>query len=209
MAMTLAQQLMGGTGVPSAGRGPTAPQGGFTGLGPGLNAALSPSPLGFGLGALSVLGYGTPIGAIAGLANLGRMAYSGVSAANDASNMNSLSNSVMGIGGGAGSSGGPGDADAGPGGDGSDSGSAGDGASGAASGDDGSDGSSFYRGGSVLADRLMGPDPKGPDDGYASLNKGEFVISAKAARKYGPDIMRAINAGHYKKSVLAKALLSK
>ena len=37
--------------------------------------------------------------------------------------------------------------------------------------------------------------PPGPDDGYAALQNGEYVIRKKAVQKYGPNIFEQINAG--------------
>ena len=38
-------------------------------------------------------------------------------------------------------------------------------------------------------------DPPGPDDGYAALDNGEYVIRKKAVQKYGANIFEQINAG--------------
>lgn len=38
-------------------------------------------------------------------------------------------------------------------------------------------------------------DPPGPDDGYAALDNGEYVIRKKAVKKYGSNIFEQINAG--------------
>lgn len=38
-------------------------------------------------------------------------------------------------------------------------------------------------------------DPPGPDDGYAALDNGEFVIRKSAVKKYGANIFEKINAG--------------
>ena len=37
--------------------------------------------------------------------------------------------------------------------------------------------------------------PPGPDDGYAALDNGEYVIRKKAVKKYGANIFEQINAG--------------
>jgi hypothetical protein len=42
----------------------------------------------------------------------------------------------------------------------------------------------------------------GPDDGYATLKSGEFVINNKAVAKYGIDLMNAINSGKINKGKL-------
>ena len=60
----------------------------------------------------------------------------------------------------------------------------------------------FYKGGKVTMDRLQGPNPMGPDDGYAGLKDGEFVINAKSVGKYGIELMNAINAGKISKGKL-------
>ena len=39
----------------------------------------------------------------------------------------------------------------------------------------------------------MGPDPAGPDDGYAALNIGEGVLTAAAMKHYGPGLLRKLN----------------
>jgi len=51
----------------------------------------------------------------------------------------------------------------------------------------------FFRGGLVTQNRLTGPNPPGPDDGYASLNKGEGVLTAAALKHYGPGIVNKLN----------------
>lgn len=63
-------------------------------------------------------------------------------------------------------------------------------------------GGGFYKGGQVTMDRLQGPNPMGPDDGYAGLKDGEFVINAKSVGKYGIELMNAINAGKISKGKL-------
>jgi hypothetical protein len=52
----------------------------------------------------------------------------------------------------------------------------------------------FAKGGKVN----MAPqkyDPPGPDDGYAALDNGEYVIRKSAVKKYGANIFEQINAG--------------
>ena len=49
---------------------------------------------------------------------------------------------------------------------------------------------------------LQGPNPMGPDDGYASLKDGEYVINDKAVKKYGIELMNAINSGKISKGKL-------
>lgn len=70
----------------------------------------------------------------------------------------------------------------------------------------GSGGGFFNQGGMVTADRLGGPNPPGPDDGYAALDVGEHVIRADSARKLGPDILNRLNSGDFKRQAIAKAL---
>lgn len=55
----------------------------------------------------------------------------------------------------------------------------------------------FASGGMVTKDRLHGPDPAGPDDGYGALDDGEFVLTAKAVKELGPvgvELLRRLNA---------------
>ena len=49
------------------------------------------------------------------------------------------------------------------------------------------------KGGLVTRNRLAGPNPPGPDDGFAALDEGEGVLTAKALRHYGPSIVAKIN----------------
>lgn len=49
-------------------------------------------------------------------------------------------------------------------------------------GNDGSSGVAWAKGGKV--DRVMGPNPKGPDDGYGALKMGEFVVKKSSAKKH-------------------------
>ncbi|CAB5212799.1 hypothetical protein UFOVP189_51 [uncultured Caudovirales phage] len=60
----------------------------------------------------------------------------------------------------------------------------------------------FAQGGHVSIMDLQGPDPQGPDDGYAALKDGEFVINDKAVKKYGIELMQAINSGKISKGKL-------
>jgi len=60
----------------------------------------------------------------------------------------------------------------------------------------------FAKGGPVSMNRLQGPNPMGPDDGYAAMKYGEFVINNKAVAKYGIDLMNAINSGKINKGKL-------
>jgi hypothetical protein len=66
----------------------------------------------------------------------------------------------------------------------------------------GDSGGGYAKGGAVSMNRLQGPNPMGPDDGYATLKSGEFVINDKAVAKYGIDLMNAINSGKINKGKL-------
>jgi len=64
-------------------------------------------------------------------------------------------------------------------------------------------GSAHYaQGGHVSMQHLLGPDPDGPDDGYGALKDGEYVINDKAVKKYGIELMNAINSGKISKGKL-------
>jgi len=63
-------------------------------------------------------------------------------------------------------------------------------------------GGGYAKGGKVTMNRLRGPNPMGPDDGYGGLDHGEYVINAKSVGKYGIELMNAINAGKIKKGKL-------
>jgi hypothetical protein len=60
----------------------------------------------------------------------------------------------------------------------------------------------FAQGGHVSMMHLQGPNPMGPDDGYAALKDGEFVINDKAVKKYGIELMNLINLGKISKGKL-------
>jgi hypothetical protein len=62
----------------------------------------------------------------------------------------------------------------------------------------------MYRGGIVTANRLQGPDPRGPDDGYVAMDKGEGVLTAKAIQHYGPGIVSRLNKLAVPKAAFAK-----
>jgi hypothetical protein len=55
--------------------------------------------------------------------------------------------------------------------------------------------SGWANGGKVTKDRLKGPDPKGPDEGYGALLSGEYVIKKSAVKKYGAGLLDMINDG--------------
>ena len=63
-------------------------------------------------------------------------------------------------------------------------------------------GGGYAQGGYVSRQHLGGPDPEGPDDGYAALKDGEFVINDKAVKKYGIELMNLINSGKISKGKL-------
>jgi hypothetical protein len=55
-------------------------------------------------------------------------------------------------------------------------------------------GGEYAKGGMVKMKPQMN-NPPGPDDGYAALENGEYVIRKKAVQKYGANIFEQINAG--------------
>ena len=57
----------------------------------------------------------------------------------------------------------------------------------------GNGGNAWAKGGPVTRERLIGPDPEGPDEGYGALMGGEHVIRKSSAKYYGKALMRAIN----------------
>jgi hypothetical protein len=63
-------------------------------------------------------------------------------------------------------------------------------------------GGGFAKGGHVSMQQLQGPNPMGPDDGYGALKSGEYVIKDSAVKKYGIDLMNAINSGKISKGKL-------
>ena len=46
-----------------------------------------------------------------------------------------------------------------------------------------------------LVDRVAGPDPAGPDDGYGKLKVGEYVIKKSSVNKYGKGLLDMLNDG--------------
>jgi hypothetical protein len=79
------------------------------------------------------------------------------------------------------------------------------------------DQATLYKGGKVTKDHiayekggkvrgLLGPNPDNPDDGYGSLQVGEYVIRKKAVNKYGEDFLEALNESRLPKKK-AKSLL--
>jgi hypothetical protein len=63
-------------------------------------------------------------------------------------------------------------------------------------------GGGYAKGGHVSMMHLGGPNPAGPDDGYAALKDGEYVINDQAVKKYGIELMNAINSGKISKGKL-------
>ena len=61
-------------------------------------------------------------------------------------------------------------------------------------------------GGMINKSRMVGPDPMGPDTGFASIQDGEFVMNRKATQKYGIELMNAINSGKISKGKLSGLL---
>ena len=61
-------------------------------------------------------------------------------------------------------------------------------------------------GGMIDKSRMVGPDPMGPDNGFASIQDGEFVMNRKATQKYGIELMNAINSGKISKGKLSGLL---
>jgi len=62
----------------------------------------------------------------------------------------------------------------------------------------------YEKGGKVKG--LLGPNPPTPDDGYGSLQVGEYVIRKKAVNKYGEDFLKALNESRLPKDKV-KSLL--
>ena len=52
----------------------------------------------------------------------------------------------------------------------------------------------FAHGGKVTKNRLIGPDPKGPDEGFGALKSGEFVLNEKSSKEIGYEVLRRLNA---------------
>lgn len=51
----------------------------------------------------------------------------------------------------------------------------------------------FAKGGKVTPNRLAGPNPAGPDDGYATLKNGEFVLNKETAEAIGYELLNRLN----------------
>lgn len=65
---------------------------------------------------------------------------------------------------------------------------------------------SNFKGGMIDKSRMVGPNPMGPDNGFASIQDGEFVMTRKATQKYGIELMNAINSGKISKGKLSGLL---
>lgn len=65
---------------------------------------------------------------------------------------------------------------------------------------------SNFNGGMIDKSRMVGPNPMGPDNGFASIQDGEFVMNRKATQKYGIELMNAINSGKISKGKLSGLL---
>lgn len=50
-----------------------------------------------------------------------------------------------------------------------------------------------FKGGILTKNKLVGDDPDGPDDGYASVQSGEGVLTRKAMEHYGAGIVNKLN----------------
>ena len=55
------------------------------------------------------------------------------------------------------------------------------------------DGDVDYEDGGLIEGKLLGPNPKGPEDGKINVQKGEFVIKKPVVRVLGTPFLRAIN----------------
>ena len=55
-------------------------------------------------------------------------------------------------------------------------------------------GMGYAHGGKVTKNRLIGPDPKGPDEGFGALKSGEFVLNEKSSKEIGYEVLRRLNA---------------
>jgi hypothetical protein len=62
----------------------------------------------------------------------------------------------------------------------------------------------MYRGGIVTHNKLRGPNPPGPDDGHVAMDVGEGVLTAKAVKHYGADIVHRLNKLQVPKGALGK-----
>jgi hypothetical protein len=60
-------------------------------------------------------------------------------------------------------------------------------------GEDSFDTAGYAKGGMIRG--LLGPNPKGPDDGFAMVQRGEYVIKKSAVKKYGRGLLDMINEG--------------
>jgi hypothetical protein len=60
---------------------------------------------------------------------------------------------------------------------------------------EGGDLGAFLAKGGMVNMKPQRHNPPGPDDGYAALDNGEYVIRKSAVKKYGANIFEQINAG--------------
>jgi hypothetical protein len=67
-------------------------------------------------------------------------------------------------------------------------------------------GEGLATGGMVSKRHLAGPNPTGPDDGYAALKLGEYVIKQSSVDKYGTEIFDLINQGKISKKAINSLL---
>lgn len=67
-------------------------------------------------------------------------------------------------------------------------------------------GEGLATGGKVSKRHLAGPNPTGPDDGYAALKLGEYVIKQSSVDKYGTEIFDRINQGKISKKAMNSLL---
>jgi len=58
------------------------------------------------------------------------------------------------------------------------------------------------KGGILTRNKLIGPNPPGPDNGFASVESGEGVLTRKALEHYGPGIVGRLNKLMVDKSAL-------
>jgi hypothetical protein len=96
-------------------------------------------------------------------------------------------------GGGGEGGGGNGGANNGGGGNGANAGGQGGGAGDGMGGGGGFGGRDNFKGGPLTQNRLIGPNPPGPDTGFASVQAGEGVLTKAAMQHYGPAFLARLN----------------
>ena len=62
-----------------------------------------------------------------------------------------------------------------------------------AGGPGGEAGDGLFKGGVITPNKLSGPNPPGPDDGYGKLKLGEGVLTGAAMKYYGPAFLAKLN----------------